>query len=810
MSLRSHSLRNALMGAACAAILAGCPTGSDVTDPTPETDGGVGEGGTLPDGAVPVACGRLTNLCGDGAKCAGSADCTSQLCTGGACAAVAPADGVKNGDETDVDCGGTKSPACVDTKGCALASDCKSGVCTNKICQAPTSTDGVQNGNETGVDCGGTSTGAPKCPTGTGCLVDGDCANVKCDTVQKKCASASHSDGLKNDGETGVDCGGPSPTKCATGEGCASNADCNAVACDAAGTKLCLAATHSDGITNLGETGVDCGGAAPTKCATGQGCLATTDCNKVLCDVAVTKLCLAASHTDGILNLGETGIDCGGAALPLTCGVGVGCAVTADCTKAKCNAGTLVCDPPTKTDLIQNGTETDVDCGGGAPTNAGACALGLSCLVASDCASTTCNYAKKCVESPSCTPHFGGDTCGKGEVGQVGAAHESCCARLPLPANASVAIGKYEITSGRVREFIKQTGGNVRGWVDANRAKTTQISDGVLAFLPQADKLPIRTYPSCQRNNLNQWVCAPVTRDFGVYTHLGSTTIFPDRPCRNCGQGCWFNTGAGQNGHTTYWFDAATQSTEWGAGAKVATQAELDVKSQNCVTQVLLAAFCAWDGGRLPTQAELGGVNGAWGPGGMPWGGSSTSFRDTVAGNEAGRIVYPFNQDGTCPGNSCFLVPMLTAAGGYNAAAATVNTTNFNPFPSSPGVFNARYVYPVPADTATNDQAYAVAAPGRMRNDFRSVGPGATDGFYDVAANLIEMTGTVTSSDTGNAGDPNDPAGFHLDSNGNPLPGVSWVGGSFEGHTPNNRGGYDLDVLTKYGKAGGRCAYDLP
>ncbi|WP_206685101.1 hypothetical protein, partial [Salmonella enterica] len=82
---------------------------------------------------------------------------------------------------------------------------------------------------------------------------------------------------------------------------------------------------------------------------------------------------------------------------------------------------------------------------------------------------------------------------------------------------------------------------------------------------------------------------------------------------------------------------------------------------------------------------------------------------------------------------------------------------------------------------------------------FRSVGPGAADGYFDVAGNLMEVTGTVTSTD-------ND--GWHKDFNGNPLPNVSWVGGSFEGHGVNNRGGYDLDVLTKYGKAGGRCAYD--
>ena len=38
----------------------------------------------------------------------------------------------------------------------ASASDCQSGVCTGGICQAPTCNDGVRNGSETDVDCGGT------------------------------------------------------------------------------------------------------------------------------------------------------------------------------------------------------------------------------------------------------------------------------------------------------------------------------------------------------------------------------------------------------------------------------------------------------------------------------------------------------------------------------------------------------------------------------------------------------------------------------------------------------------------------------
>ena len=54
-----------------------------------------------------------------------------------------------------MDCGGGACPKCADTKNCALAGDCLSGVCTAGVCQAPTCTDGVHNGTETAVDCGG-------------------------------------------------------------------------------------------------------------------------------------------------------------------------------------------------------------------------------------------------------------------------------------------------------------------------------------------------------------------------------------------------------------------------------------------------------------------------------------------------------------------------------------------------------------------------------------------------------------------------------------------------------------------------------
>lgn len=70
-------------------------------------------------------------------------------------------------------------------------------------------------------------------------------------------------DGEQNQGELGIDCGGP---------------------CDACGQ----VATCTDGIQNGGETGIDCGGSCPNPCSTAPTC------------------------TDGVQNGTETGVDCGG------------------------------------------------------------------------------------------------------------------------------------------------------------------------------------------------------------------------------------------------------------------------------------------------------------------------------------------------------------------------------------------------------------------------------------------------------------------------------------------------------------------
>jgi hypothetical protein len=85
--------------------------------------------------------------------------------------------GVKDSDETDIDCGGytcavLAKKTCTPDKKCLLSSDCASGICTVGICEGASCTNGRQDGSETDVDCGG-SCGA--CQDGLRCQYNTDC-----------------------------------------------------------------------------------------------------------------------------------------------------------------------------------------------------------------------------------------------------------------------------------------------------------------------------------------------------------------------------------------------------------------------------------------------------------------------------------------------------------------------------------------------------------------------------------------------------------------------------------------------------------
>jgi hypothetical protein len=92
---------------------------------------------------------------------------------------VSCADDLKNGQETDVDCGGPACPKCVDGRKCMVGTDCQSGYCDQGSGGAPPPcANGVKDGQETDVDCGGGT--CPKCPDGKKCGGNTDCVSGNC------------------------------------------------------------------------------------------------------------------------------------------------------------------------------------------------------------------------------------------------------------------------------------------------------------------------------------------------------------------------------------------------------------------------------------------------------------------------------------------------------------------------------------------------------------------------------------------------------------------------------------------------------
>jgi hypothetical protein len=199
-------------------------------------------------------------------------------------------DTVKNGTETDIDCGGGACMTCQPGKGCAANGDCVSGVCTNGVCSMASCSDGVKNGTETDKDCGGA---CGPCATGGVCVVAKDCASGVC--TGGVCQAPTCTDIVKNQTETDVDCGGGTCGKCADSKGCSLASDCQSAVCKSG---VCQVPTCFDGAKNATETDVDCGGGACNVCNVGKACGAGSDCSTALCTGGV---CTAATSCKTLL-----------------------------------------------------------------------------------------------------------------------------------------------------------------------------------------------------------------------------------------------------------------------------------------------------------------------------------------------------------------------------------------------------------------------------------------------------------------------------------------------------------------------------
>lgn len=389
--------------------------------------------------------------------------------------------------------------------------------------------------------------------------------------------------------------------------------------------------------------------------------------------------------------------------------------------------------PPSATDGVKNRDETDIDCGGSA---ANKCAVSKSCVVNSDCESAVCRYDHICIVEPSCANHFGGDTCGAGEVGDPAAVHESCCRSLPVPGFADskhpgkqVYLDKYEITAGRVRAFIqamaKQGGGepNVKAWIVANRPVFWNTEWET--FLPTGNEggtvsinrllLGDPRHDGQTAEQAGPGVILPPPTDQNVnlgINHQFGGQVFADVHGNNCG------TYTGAYGFPTYYYPPAVQ-TKNGEVPRVMTQDALDVKSMNCITNVMLAAFCAWDGGQLATAEVMDFVT------------DSPVRSDAVSG-----CGSQYDNHGALLGND--LSSTVQSGGRCNPVSqvnATFDAGDNLPVPGSP--LN-KHIYHYPdIGNSNSDKVWQIAAPGRVFADFLRMTQGA-EPWIDLAGNLSE------------------------------------------------------------------------
>jgi hypothetical protein len=896
-----------------AGVLVACSTSTSEDDTAGDASPGSSDGsvdsGSDASPYTPVVddAGTCVSNCHVDAPCTTSTQCASGTCTNAVCVDPSCTDGQQDGTETAIDCGGICS-ACADNLACLVGEDCISGVCNGdtKLCSPPTDTDGVKNGNESGTDCGSSGTGentsAPACGDGQGCKVAADCANKLCGD-NDTCTPASCMDTILNGTETGLDCGGLC-NGCADGIACKVNADCVSKSCDSTATLLCLAPTSSDGIMNGNETDTDCGSGgtndggydthAPACPDTGK-CVTGADCLDLVCGTNGT--CSAPTCKDGQINGGETDTDCGNGIITgcPACPDKEICGANSDCTSLHCVGSK--CAVPTDTDGIQNGKESDIDCGSsgtGETTGAPACPdinattkKVSMCSANADCKSTWCNTTEKqCVDGQSCALptvsaatgildisveatatsdakgvantngaglYAGIDTCGVGEATDSPAdrALESCCKSLDttVTGEGAIRVDKYEVTSGRMRQFIETINElegdyDIQKWVlaqfTAAGAPNTAVGTTLYSQIPTPAAKTGATdtrylYPSSKTGTLNAVEqLGGVSMDTGVPSDL---------------QGCF--VGTGNAGASTYWWDLAGEAVV-GSPPRNFTQDYYDIKSMNCAPYWMAAAFCAWDGGRLTTAADMSTL---WGTTGgsvnaYPWGAGSRNFQ-ALGGDTAWKNAgYPAITTWTIDNLNDY-------SGGYfYTYPASNGDTAANP--SNPSTGPLGYMS-IPDTIDSTGQAARllladftpyIASPGRFTPDMTALG--ATAGtvyagehWFDLASNLFEYkaipttsfatqnntfcdttggvlnSGTTASTCDATAGSPCTRANYQgkqlcgylrgvaaddktVDSI---MPSVGWEGGSWEVHAIATGGnGSTQPMHTQYGKAGFRCA----
>jgi hypothetical protein len=186
-------------------------------------------------------------------------------------------------------------------------------------------------------------------------------------------------------------------------------------------------------------------------------------------------------------------------------------------------------------------------------------------------------------------------------------------------------------------------------------------------------------------------------RHMGTNYQFGSE-IYVDLHGNNCG------TFPGSFGFPTYYYPPdilmrdgqATRSDGVNAsGVHIAAKDLLDVKAMNCITNAMLVAFCAWDGGQLATDEVLDYVTAS------PASLGNTSGCGTQIDNH-GELLGNIFTDTVQSGGRCAPVFLVNA---------TFDAGDNLPVPGSS--LNAHNYHFPDTGNQTSDKAWEIAAPGR-------------------------------------------------------------------------------------------------
>jgi sulfatase modifying factor 1 len=306
---------------------------------------------------------------------------------------------------------------------------------------------------------------------------------------------------------------------------------------------------------------------------------------------------------------------------------------------------------------------------------------------------------KACVAAKSCTGGAGANnTCGGVAGNEKAEGTSDCCQTIAVPGGtfnrfndpaypATVSpflLDAYEVTAGRFRAYVEATNGNLRA---------------------AAPKAGAGAHPKVAQSGWrDEWNAVLPASRAEVDAMLG-----PEK--------CVEGSNIDDFGTLTWWTSTLESKIKQANGKNpdilaANTKSALDSKGINCVPWHVLMAFCIWDGGRLPTDAEWSfAAQGGGEQRPFPWG--------TIAPKDLVHI------DGR-PDLS--MVPVFTAGAPFLVASLYDPKLGANKFP-------ANYAHSFGGEfRTTRDNASHVAPVGR-----RAAGNGKW-GHADMSGGMYEWT----------------------------------------------------------------------